>query len=1401
VPEPFTLFEVSWEVCNKVGGIHTVLSTKAKTLVERLGDDAYLTVGPWLLSESDANLPFDDEPGFEATIDACRALGVPVRVGRWRIPGAPRTMLVSFSGQYPHRDEILAKLWLRFGVDSLGSQWDYIEPVLFGHAAGLAIEQWWRMFRRGLDSRAVVQCHEWLTASALLYLSEREPGLATVFTTHATVLGRAASAAGLPLDDGPPTALADKLNVRSKHSLESTAAGAADVFTTVSRLTAEEALRVLDRAAHPILPNGIDLDVSDALVAGVTRSEAQAALRRLAERFLGTGLREAAMVGISGRYEFRNKGIDLLLDALDLLNQAPGRPIVLFVFVPAGNSGLRADVAARLSDDEAAADGPLGLATHNLFDPASDPVQRHCLELGLDNRPSHRVKVIQVPIYLHAQDGLLGMSYEAALQGLDLTCFPSAYEPWGYTPQESLAAGVPTVTSDCAGFGRWCQDNGLDASDGVQVLTRAAVHDDEAARALAEMVADFVSASRDLEATVRACRRTAARVSWSDLIGQYDEAFALALERATARLRTQAPGFAPTVRVPERADGDGTGPRLFPFNVRARLPRALDGLARLAGNYWWSTDAEAERLFERLDPAAWARCGGNPLALIRSVAPDVVAERAAAEDFVRDVQRVTDRFDAYMDARPEAGGASGPTPEHPLAYFSAEFGIHESLPVYSGGLGVLAGDHLKSASDLGVATVAVSLFYHKGFFRQRVTAAGEQVAHDVPLDPRALPLQLVDGPDGRPLDIVIRLPDGHVHLCAWRAMVGRVPLYLLDANLPANRPEDRAITRNLYSADQETRLRQEILLGKGGVRLLRALGTRPSVFHLNEGHAALAGLERVAELVRGEGLTFDQAHALVRATTVFTTHTPVAAGHDRFEPDLMRRYFSDAPSWIGVPWERFFALGQQPDDPGHFNMTGLAIRMAGAVNAVSRLHGRVSRELLGAFWPHLLHGDVPIRAVTNGVHLNTWTHPDLTAELIGRGRPLRGEDFAAHAPELSDDRLWAVRNGLRARLMAAARRHLEQRFVERHDSPRLLASTLAGLDPDALVIGVARRFAPYKRADLLFRDPDRLTALLDDPERPVRVLYAGKAHPNDDLGQQILRRVVMTSREPRFVGKVVFLEDHDMALARTLVQGCDVWLNTPRHQLEASGTSGMKSAANGGLHLSIADGWWGEGFRADNGWVIGGDRVYEDQELQDELDSTRLYQMLEEEVVPLFYERAEGGPPSRWLERVRCSLATIPTYFNTDRMVAEYRDGLYMPMARRGLELSADRYERLQRTVGRHQWLRRSFANIRIAEARIADLDRVHAGDTVAARLVLTLGDLAADDVAVELVVGRPSHERRLDEPQVVRLQPSHQQADGWVFEAQHVVQQAGPLAYGIRVRAAGVPPEDDVATELVLWA
>ncbi len=714
------------------------------------------------------------------------------------------------------------------------------------------------------------------------------------------------------------------------------------------------------------------------------------------------------------------------------------------------------------------------------------------------------------------------------------------------------------------------------------------------------------------------------------------------------------------------------------YTGRPPLPQRINRLEELAVDLWWSWHPEAREVYRRLDYVSWRATAHNPVLMLRLIAPGKLQSAAEDPEFLRMYDRAMASLDDARAARntwwsrtfPHLAGQS-------IAYFSAEFALHQSLPIYAGGLGVLAGDHCKEASDLGVPLIGIGFMYPQGYFHQHVSAEGWQEESYEALNWADAPIEPALGPDGKPCITAVPLGDRSVLVAIWRVRMGRVKLYLLDTNLEENAPWDRELSARLYGGDRETRIQQEIILGIGGVRALKALGSDPGVFHLNEGHAAFVILQRIRDLVE-HGSTFDQALDEVRSTTVFTTHTPVPAGHDQFPFHLVEKHLAGCWGTLGAHRDGFLALGAYDNGGGpQFNMTALALRSAGVTNAVSQLHGEVTRDMFAPMWPDMPAAERPVTSVTNGVHVPTW----IAGELSQLFCKYLGEDWIEHHADaamweavlaIPDEELWTVRQSLRRYLFTFVRERARQRWMEEHVGvPRVVAAGTL-LEPDTLTIGFARRFTGYKRPELVFHDPERLARILNASGRPVQIMFAGKSHPADDVGKHHLQRVYKRALDPMFGGRVAFVDDYDLHVAHFLVQGCDVWLNNPRKPLEASGTSGMKAAINGVPHLSIGDGWWAEGFTGANGWVIDGGVSGDNHEAVDAADADALYRLLEEEVVPAFYDRDKSNVPHAWLAVVKEAIRTVAPRFSARRMVREYTERMYAPALEKRATLKSE---------------------------------------------------------------------------------------------------------------------------------
>ncbi len=1407
---PDYLFEVSWEVCNKVGGIHTVIASKPPTVKHELGDK-YITIGPDFSSDYVSPEFEEDTTLMAAWRESLYNKGVRVRIGRWAIEGRPIAILVDFKSFIREKDNILKQLWEAYHVDSLSGQWDYVEPVLFGHAAGVVIASFAETMCQTTD-KIVAHFHEWMAAAGSLYLHDNAPYVATVFSTHATVMGRCIAGNRLPLYNDLHKFNADELarqfNVMAKHSLEKSAATFADAFLTVSVITANECRYLLGREVTRITPNGFE---NGFVPAEAKLAELRATSRRklieVASATWGYGFAEDTLiVASSGRYEFHNKGLDVFLESLkQLATSNINRDVLAIIAVPAATTGAREDLAQHLADSNNAIDpAQKRFLTHRLEAEAWDQVSQS-IEGSILSTTASRVKVLFVPTYLNGKDGIFNMPYYDMLAGVDLSIFASYYEPWGYTPLESVAYGVPTVTTTLAGFGMWVAKQA--EHKGVDIVRR----DDYNTREVVLQITDILKHYMDMSAEEYAeARKGAMEISntalWKRLFKEYKSAYEEAIDNSVSRTnrviidggdRSEQINFV-------RQQLTSNRPSWHRLMVEKGIPARLKALEELSRNLWWCWTVAARDLFESVDPELWVKVDRNPIVLLDKLSTTRCEELCNDKEFLARMDAVYKEFSDYM--------AEKPAPEHAkVAYFSMEYGLHSTLKIYSGGLGILAGDYLKEASDRNVGMVAVGLLYRYGYFTQRLSAQGAQEATYEAQNFFKLPISPVRDEDGNWITTQVAFPGRTLSARVWKCQVGRTDLYLLDADYEANLEEDRQVTYHLYGGDWENRLKQEILLGVGGIRALVKMGIKQQVYHCNEGHAAFINVERIRNLIAKKRLSFSEAMEVVRSSSLFTTHTPVPAGHDAFPESMIRQYMSHYPDVLGITWDQFINLGKtNPNDPNEkFSMSVLACNLSQEVNGVSWLHGEVSKEILGNMWPGYFKNELHIGYVTNGVHFPTWVASNLR-RLYAKyfGHAFEGHTY--NIPEwqnvhkIDDAELWNERMFLKNRLVKTIRKRHSDPTQVRLQSPRQMVQVTESIKPDVLTIGFARRFATYKRAYLLFTNLERLSALVNNKERPVQFIFAGKAHPNDKPGQDLIKRIVEVSAMPEFVGKIVFLQNYDMELARRMVQGVDVWLNTPTRPLEASGTSGEKCVMNGVMQFSVLDGWWVEGYKEGAGWMLPMERSFADQRFQDELDAEMIYNTIEEQIVPLYYDRAEDGVPHKWVHAVKKCVADIASNFTMNRQLIDYEGRFYNKLAARKGLIVENNYLMARQIAAWKRKVSAAWDNLAILDVKRAEIESeaMYVGKKYRFELTIDLAGLNKEDIGAELVVATQIEAgQSANIVETRRLEVVAEEGNTVTLALDYAPEQTGMFDVALRIFPSNDKLEHRMDFALVKWA
>lgn len=1408
---PQVLFEVSWEVCNMVGGIHTVLASKVERMLHHYGDN-YIAIGPDIARAPNSVPVFREEiwdHDFMEILETLRAQGVSCKMGRWLIPCEPKTILIDFNNLHQYRDRILTDYWERYHLHSLYGGWDYLEPTFFGHGAGMAIEALFQNLLKPREQSVVVQVHEWMTASAVLYLRKVSPDISTVFLTHATVLGRALSAQVPDMDLSTyastikPELKAHELGVSAKHSMEMIAANVADCFTTVSQTTSEECTHILGRQPDMILPNALGDEFQDPKLGESSNvSKVRERLFQLAELTTGTKYdrNNTNILMTAGRYEFKNKGVDIFLDSLQQLNETLKRKtdkrVLAFLMLPAGHRNPRSQL---LHPSVNAPHAPQ-ISTHELWDEVHDPVLESLRLKQMSNQPDQMVHVVFVPIYLDGNDQLIQEKYYELLAGADLSVFPSFYEPWGYTPMESIAFGVPTITSDLAGFGNWAEETGEWKDTGIFVLKRKGRSIKDSTQDLFEHLRSFVTLTNDQQTEFRKLSlTTSTKCRWKNWAKFYFKAHAMALEKTIERTGSPSSESKP---VNDRAAQVGRHfdqqTHLRNFVVHNKIPRNLEKLRNLARNVWWSWNPDAIELFSQLDPELWGKSGYNPSIFLDYVKPEVLEKASNSTTYLNELDKVFEIFESHREENKKP---------REIAFFCAEYGITQCLKFYSGGLGILAGDIVKTASDMKLPMCAVGLAYHSGYFQQHIDRDGQQVNNYEKNDFYSLPMRLMRGTEGQPIIVSVPFPTGPVHVRAWKVGVGGVDLYLLDTDFSSNSQADRAITNNLYGGDQTHRLRQELILGIGGLKLLSALDITPKIFHMNEGHSAFLVIARLVQLMSESNLKYEEALEYVRHTSIFTTHTPVSAGHDHFPEHIVRPYLSPFGEALHKDWNSIAALGTGTGavDKNDFSMTYLCLNGTIRVNGVSKIHGHVSRQMFKELYSGFHEFEIPITSITNGVHVPTWLAPewqDLFLKQIGPDwrDHMTDEKYWQKVLDVDNKLYWQTHLKTKGRLIKWLKGHIEKTFRERREDPTHMAQALVNLDENPLIIGFARRFAPYKRADLLFRDLKRIESILSTEGRPIIFIFGGKSHPSDGIGQAIIKRIIEISRQPGLAGKVLFVENYEIEISQMLISGCDIWLNTPTRPLEASGTSGMKAGINGCINLSIGDGWWPEAYNGKNGWIIDDDAEGNPQDFQNAYDSAKIYALLEHEIIPMFFDRNAQGIPSRWIKTMKESMASIIPNFSADRMLTEYKTRIYAPAIEDAISLSSKSFSGLYALHEKKHRLERAWTSVVFDDVQITGLDRekVLVDQPIDILVELNHPSLSTDDILVQAVLGRSTPEGKLTDLKTYSLEPvlndGMKDKSSWKIELN--CSESGPYSLGVRV----IPRKEHSDHELELF-
>lgn len=1403
------LFDVSWEVCNKVGGVHSVLTTKAPLLVQEF-QNQFISIGPDVYRETEKHPEFtEDLKLFSSWRKQAAREGLRVRVGHWNIPSRPVVIIVDFTPFIAQKNEILAYFWEKFQVDSISGGWDYVEPVLFGYASGKVIESFTK-YHYTLNTNVIAHFQEWLTGAGVLYLKDKAPYIATTYTAHDTIIGRYLAKESHSLYGGYADIniqeIALKQNLVSKLSIEKTAAHQADIFTTVSSITAQECTNFLNKSVDLITPNGITPETYSREEQQVKFETARKKLLSIAAAITNIPVHEdALLISHVGRNDIENEGIDIFLQSVEHLVQANlvNRPVIAFCFVDSAHYGARKEVVARIKSgiQEGTPDFPF--ISHGLHDAENHPIFKAIKNIPYRADVANPIQLVFIPTRLDGADGIFNVKYSDIIRGFDLTLYPSYYKPWGYHPPESLSYAVPTLCTSITGFGAWIKESGIPFGDALRVVERTDTNDTQVVDEIVKIITEFSSKSETEIATARNhAVEIAQSASWQELIKYIKRAYNYALEKVEQRKESFKDMQLVVPEFPKEAKKLYKAPHWHEVTVHAVIPESLSRLKELSRNIWWTWNWEAGELFEYMNPEVWTETQQNPVVLLDSIDLPRYQELEKDADFLARYKHVLSLFDDYMSQ-------AYMNPEETIAYFSMEFGFHDSIKIYSGGLGILAGDYLKEASDSRVNMTGIGLLYRSGYFKQVLSMNGEQIAEYPVQDFTQLPLLAVCDEKGKELRISVVLPGRTVYAKIWQLNVGRIKLFLLDTDLDENLEADRTITYALYGGENENRLKQEMILGVGGIRALHAMNKLPQLYHCNEGHAAFIGLERLRKFIYEDNLSFEESREIIRSSTLFTTHTPVPAGHDAFSEDLLRTYMSHYPFRLKISWREFMALGKlNPDDTEEqFSMSVLALNLSQEVNGVSWLHGEVSKEMFQPMFPGYFTDELHISYVTNGVHYESWTAPDwqeLYKSTFGKNFLLNQhkQEHWNHIYKVDDKTIWNIHLKQKKNLIDYLKKRVEAHWIRRHENPHRITEVLQNLNENSLIIGFARRFATYKRAYLLFTDIERLDKLINQSGKPVLFLFAGKAHPKDIPGQELIKKVVEVSRMPQFLGKILFLENYEIGLAKRLVQGVDIWMNTPTRPLEASGTSGMKAVMNGGLHFSVLDGWWVEGYQKDAGWALPMERTYDDQQLQNNLDAEMIYNIFESEILPSYYSFNAEHVPVEWVKLMKNSIAHVAPKFTMKRMIEDYKDRFYHKLYRRSIRIQDNEHELARNIAMWKKRVLRSWPAVSAEEILMPYMNStaLKIGLKYEGSVRLNIGDLLPEDIGVELVIVGKDRKgcQMIDTLIPFKFEKNEGKQAFFILEFTPV--KPGSLSYGIRVYANNpeLPHRQDF--DLVKW-